>query len=264
MIKTIHSRDNPLFKQLVKLASSARERKKSGLTVLDGAHLVEAYCASQRQPRRVIVAASAMDLPETQAILAKVVCAEVVCFDDALMVEISALESPAALMALIDTPANAPLPAHATSCVVLEAIQDPGNVGSILRSAAAADVRRVVLSPGCAFAWSPKVLRAAQGAHFALDISEGVEVVEFVQRVFATEGQVLALAPKAESSLYDYDLTQATAFLVGNEGAGLSSALMQVAHHRISIPMPGAMESLNVAASAAVCLFERVRQLTHR
>jgi TrmH family RNA methyltransferase len=141
--------------------------------------------------------------------------------------------------------------------LLLEGVQDPGNLGSILRSAAAAGATHALLSRGCADAWSPRVLRAGMGAHFFLSITEHADIADFA-RTYA--GQVVAMTPHAKRSLLELDLRPPTAFLLGNEGAGLSSALLQQADLTVSIPMPGGMESINVAAAAAVCLFERLRQ----
>jgi TrmH family RNA methyltransferase len=140
---------------------------------------------------------------------------------------------------------------------MLEDIQDPGNIGSILRSAAAAAVSEIYLSSGCVHAWSPRVLRAGMGAHFALQIHEGVDLAGLIERY---RGTVVAAVGNAARSLYSVDLRREVALLFGNEGAGLSARLREAAHLRVSIPMPGRVESLNVAAAAAVCLFERVRQ----
>jgi len=140
---------------------------------------------------------------------------------------------------------------------LLEDIQDPGNVGSMLRSAAAAGVHDVLLSKSCAFAWSPKVLRAAQGAHFALNIVEGADLLAFVAHY---AGQVVALVPAVSKALYDLDLAKSTAFVIGNEGAGLSAELLAAVSVHATIPMPGKSESLNAAAAAAICLFEMARQ----
>src|SRR5207253_601016 len=141
--------------------------------------------------------------------------------------------------------------------LLLEDIQDPGNVGTLLRSAAAAGAGHVLLSAHCAFAWSPKVLRAAMGAHFGLNIVEGADLSDFVARY---RGTSVALATRGETSLYDLDLRRPTAFLVGNEGAGLSQPLQAAAKVRARIPMPGRIESLNAAIAGSLCLFESVRQ----
>jgi len=127
----------------------------------------------------------------------------------------------------------------------------------VLRSAAAAGVAQVFLSPGSVVAWSPKTLRAGQGAHVFLAIHEGVDLVAIARR---HPGAILATDAGAERSLYDVDLRGAVGWAFGNEGAGLSPALADAARTRVRIPMPGQAESLNVAAAAAVCLFEQLRQ----
>jgi TrmH family RNA methyltransferase len=145
------------------------------------------------------------------------------------------------------------------ACVLLEGIQDPGNVGSILRTAAAAGVRHVLLSESSVHAWSPRVLRAGMGAHFMLEIHEQADLIAVAT---AFRGRVVAASRGAPRFLYECDLTGKVALLFGNEGGGLSRSLRAVAHDEVSIPMPGGSESLNVAAAVAVVLFERVRQLT--
>jgi TrmH family RNA methyltransferase len=128
----------------------------------------------------------------------------------------------------------------------------------MLRTAVAAGVRDVLLGPRSVFAWSPKVLRAGQGAHFFLSIHEGVPLAAFGGRLDAT---VVATDPHAERSLFDLDLGRGrVAWVFGSEGGGVSAELAAVAMVRVRIPMPGPAESLNVAAAVAICLFEQVRQ----
>ena len=258
-MKTIRSRDNALVKQLVALAHSSRERRKVGLTVLDGIHLVEAYVKAVGEPIAVMISESAQHRAEVVALLSRCNNASQSVFADALMDSASTLDSPAFMMAIVPTPVAAAIDDNADVVLALEDVQDPGNVGSMCRSAAAAGVRHVALSKTCAFAWAPKVLRAAQGAHFSLNINEGVDLVDFIKRF---HGQVLALVPMAKGtkSLFEMDLRGPTVFLIGNEGAGLSDDVERAATHRVTIPMPGKTESLNAAAAGAICLFELVRQ----
>ena len=129
----------------------------------------------------------------------------------------------------------------------------------MLRSAAAAGVAQVMLSSGCAFAWAPKVLRSAQGAHFHLSIHEDVDLAAWAR---AYRGKVVATAVDAGQSLYTADLTGPVAIVVGNEGTGITRGVRAAARLTVNIPMPGRFESLNAAAAAAVCLFECVRQRT--
>jgi TrmH family RNA methyltransferase len=148
-------------------------------------------------------------------------------------------------------------PRDAKLVLLLEDIQDPGNVGTLLRSAAGAGAGHVMLSGGCAFAWSPKVLRAAMGAHFALEIVEGADLAAWIP---GYRGISVALSGHAAKSLYDLDLAKPCALLVGNEGGGLSPALESAATVRAKIPMPGRLESLNAGTAGSIALFECVRQ----
>lgn len=256
-MKTIRSRDNAFVKQLIGLAHSSRDRKKAGLTVLDGIHLVRAYHDAIGAAQALAIAESALAEPEVIALLASAGSATINVLSDSLFKEASALDSPSTVMAIIPTPAAQPISTHANAVLLLEDVQDPGNVGSMLRSAAAAGISDVLLSKTSAFAWSPKVLRAAQGAHFSVNIVEGVDLSAWLRQ---TPMQTLALSPHAERTLYDCDLRKPTAFMIGNEGAGLPVELMRAASLLVSIPMPGKIESLNAAAAATVCMFELARQ----
>jgi TrmH family RNA methyltransferase len=255
-MKTITSRENPLLKSTRKLAASSRERKKAGKTLLDGIHLVAAYHQAGGLPEAVMVSASAQAHPEIRDFLHAVQPENLFVLSDELFRDISTVDTPTGIVALIRIPQ--PAEGETGCCVLLEDVQDPGNLGSILRSAAAAGIGRIHLSPGCADAWSPKVLRAGMGAHFYLAIHESSDLVA-VARNFS--GQVVATTLDAEKTLFSLDLTGPTAFVIGNEGAGISAGLLEVADSLVMIPMPGAAESLNAAAAAAICFFERVRQI---
>jgi TrmH family RNA methyltransferase len=139
-------------------------------------------------------------------------------------------------------------------------VQDAGNVGAILRTAAAAGVPHVVLGKGCAGAWLPRVLRAGQGAHFSLRIREGIDLPAWLAERPAVAAHSIATVARDGTEIYRTDLRGPAAWLLGNEGAGLSPHLIQMAGRRITIPLATDTESLNVAAAAAVCLFEAVRQ----
>ena len=255
-MKHIASPANPLYRSLLKLARSSRERRKQGLALIDGVHLLEAYLAHGGKPQQVLVADSTRSGQEI-ATLVRRLPAPAVILADALFASLTELESPSGILAAIGIPG--PQPPVAPGCwVLLEDIQDPGNLGSILRSAAAAGASDVWLSKGCADAWSPKVLRAAMGAHFALRLHERADLANAALRC---SGQVIALISDGIRSIFELDLTGPVALALGNEGAGLSAQLREAATACAAIPMPGRAESLNVAAAAAICLFERVRQI---
>jgi TrmH family RNA methyltransferase len=272
-MKFISSRDNPFFKKMIKLSGSAQQRRTTGLTLLDGVHLVAAYHAALGQPEALIMSESGGKSPEVKRLLDEWKSREslsVVVLSDSLFREASPVKTPTGIMALARIPSTGTIfvqkrvrnenkhGGNEGFCVLLEAIQDAGNVGSILRSAAAAGATDVYLSKDCADAWSPKTLRAAMGAHFLLHIHEQSNLPE-VARAF--DGKVIAANLNAKNSLYQTGLTGSVALVFGNEGVGLSDAMLRVITDEMSIPMPGGTESLNVAAAAAVCFFERVRQM---
>jgi len=260
-MKVIQSRDNPFYKELLKLTGSSRQRGKVNQTLLDGAHLLEAYLDSGMQPLHILVNAAALDNFEISALLARAVEVPVTQLDGRLFTELSDLKTPTGILAQIDIIQPSASIADSHLALLLEDIQDPGNLGSMLRSAAAAGCDAVFMSQGCADAWSPKVLRAAMGGHFMLHIHERQDLAEIAK---SFPGAVVATSLKATHSLYDCDLRGNIAFMFGNEGAGLSEALSNCASQTISIPMHGKLESLNAAAATAICLFETVRQCQAR
>lgn len=257
-MKSIVSRDNATFKQLRKLAESSRERRKAGQALLDGVHLLEAALQAGIKPKMLSVSESGVAQGEIGGLLHRLGGVPTVYLADGLFAEVSPVETPSGLLALIDI-THRPVPKHPEFALLLEDVQDPGNLGTLLRSAAAAGVQVAWLSTGCADAWSPKVLRAGMGAHFALAIEERVNLLE---KAASFDGLTVATSLLATRSLFDLDLTGPVALMAGNEGAGLSAGLQAVANTQIRIPMPGKIESLNVAAAISICLFERVRQCT--
>ena len=254
----IRSADNPRFKALLKLVQSSRERKRAGLSVLDGVHLVAAYREHVGLPEELVVSAAGSAAAEIRAIVGKAAPLEPVVLADSLFAKLSSVATPTGILGVVRTPRPEPVPPRTGPCLMLEELQDPGNLGSILRSAAAAAIPRVLLSKNAVQAWSPRVLRAGMGAHFLLRIHEGVDLIA-AARLY--EGRVIAASQRAPRALYQEDLRGDAALVFGNEGGGVSEPLLAAAHAMVSIPMPGGTESLNVAAAAAVCLFERVRQL---
>ena len=256
-MKSVASRDNAAYKAMARLVASGSERRRSGMSVLDGAHLLAAYLDSGRAPEQVMVNRAGAEDPEIAALVRRSAPAPVVQLSDALFRSLSTVDSPTGVLASVLTPKGGDVPDRAPLVLLLEDIQDPGNVGTLLRSAAAAGARHVLLSPKCAFAWSPKVLRAAMGAHFALNLVEGADLGQFARRY---RGNVVALAGDGERSLYDLDLAAPCALVVGNEGAGISAELRAVVKIRARIPMPGKAESLNAATAGSIALFEAVRQ----
>ncbi|MBI5329971.1 MAG: RNA methyltransferase [Betaproteobacteria bacterium] len=248
-VKRITSRDNPTYRELLALATDGRTRRRQRQTLLDGLHLLSAAVEAGHAPRMLVVSEAGASPEGGLAHDANVPCIEL---PDSLFRALSPVDTPTGILALLDIPA--PREGQDEWVVLLEDIQDPGNLGALLRVAAGAGVNAVHLSRGCAEAWSPKCLRGGQGAHFLLSLFEDADLLALARR-----RTVLAAALNAQTSLFELDLRGPAAFAFGNEGSGLSPALLEAARP-FRIPMPGRVESLNVATAAAVCLFERVRQ----
>jgi TrmH family RNA methyltransferase len=261
-MKTISSRDNAFYKELKGLATSSQARRKAGRTLLDGVHLCQAWLDLAGMPEHCVVAEGALSNAEVADIVRRAEAgrAPVIALPDALFNAVSQVEHGVLLMFVVPTPLPRQPDRLAASAVLLDGVQDPGNVGSILRSAGAAGIRQVYCGPGTAFCWSPKVLRAAMGAHFILEIFENVDLAALVR---AAQVPVLAMTGQASETLWDADLRQPVAWLLGHEGQGVSDQLLNLATRRVAVPHAGRVESLNVAACAAVCFFEQLRQTGH-
>ncbi len=254
----ITSRSNPRLREVARLLASARDRRKAGKCVLEGEHLIGVCAERHGAPEVLVVADDCLGRSGVQALAARFADRTLVV-PPALFGELATLPAGVGILALITAPRPAPAP-PADFCLLLEDVQDPGNVGSMLRSAAAAGVAQVLLSRLCAFAWSPKVLRAAQGAHFHLALHEDADLPHWGAAFVAGGGTLVATVAHGGAPLFAATLAGRIAVAIGNEGAGLSPALLAIANRRVTIPMPGGTESLNAAAAAAVCLFECVRQ----
>ena len=261
--KAISSRDNPLFKELKHLATSAQARRKTGRTVLDGIHLCASYLQQIGQPALCVVGQDSVAHAEVASILAQCEAGATECIvlPEPLYAALSQVENGISVLFVIGTPQSIIPTTITAASVLLDNLQDPGNFGSIMRSAAAAGMRQIFCSPGTTAAWSPKVLRAGMGAHFFLDIFENVPLADLMK---SSEIPVLATSSHAFATLYQIDLNRPVAWLFGHEGQGVEPALLELATHQIAIPHLGEIESLNVAASAAVCFFEQVRQKSNQ
>ncbi|HEY6865151.1 MAG TPA: RNA methyltransferase [Burkholderiales bacterium] len=256
-LKRIESRDNAQVKALVKLAASASERRRTGTTLIEGERLVGAYRDSGGTAETIAVGESAYARPEIRSLVDAAPARVKLLLSDRVVEKVSQVVTASGVVAVVKAPKPPEIPREVGAAVLIENLQDPGNLGSILRSAAAAGIREIFLSPGTVFAWSPKTVRAGMGAHFFLTIHENVDLADIARRC---KGRVIATEPRAKATLYETRLDGNVAWLFGNEGAGVSEAARRIATDWVRIPMPGASESLNVAAAAAICLFEQVRQ----
>ena len=258
-MKHIASRDNPQFKQLHRLAQHAGRR--GAQAILEGVHLCQAWLDTGVAPALAVFDAERLNHPEPAALLAAVQAImperQILLLSPQLLRQLESVETGQGVLFIVDPPVPA-LPARlAESMVWLDRVQDPGNVGTILRICAAAGIDRVLMSSGCAAAWSPKVLRGGQGAHFALTVHEQVDLVEVTDRL---DVPLTVTTLENAQDLYAATLPDTCAWVFGHEGQGVAPALQAAAALRIRIDHAPAVESLNVGVAAALCLFEQRRQ----
>jgi TrmH family RNA methyltransferase len=251
VVKPVSSRDNPLLVKLRKLAADPGGYRKLGEVWIEGEHLCAAFVQRGGRPSQAVVTEAGWEQPALRQLAQQ--AASVAIVPAPLMAGLSALESASPLgFAFPWTGPGRLAPERAT--VVLDRLQDAGNVGTILRSASAFGFTQVVAMKGTAALWSPKVLRAGMGAHFALSLLEGVDSVDDLAV------PLLGSSSHAAQALHEAALPWPCAWVLGHEGQGVSKALQQRCTMTLRIPQPGGEESLNVGAAAAICLYESARQ----
>lgn len=254
--KRISSTQNYNFKMWRQLGSSAKARNKLEQTLVEGIHGCDAYLKAGFSPAFCVVSDSALNNPEVIEILSRLDEDDVTTVPDSLFETLSSLEQGIGILFVIDI-AQVDLSGLEGDAVILDDVQDPGNVGTLLRTAAAAGVKDVYLSAGSASVWSPRVIRAGMGAQFVLNIYENVNIIELIQE---SSVEVVSTSLESNKTLYEKDLTTPIAWVFGNEGRGVSDSVLELCSDTVIIPQESAVESLNVAASVAVCLFEQRRQ----
>ena len=249
-MKLITSRDNPRLKTIRRLAQDSQAYRKLGLVWLEGDHLCRAALARGFAPELAIFSESIWQASEFEW---SQCAAEIWTVPDDLFAGLSGLESPAKMGFLLTLPLAAELDPQA-STVVLDRLQDAGNVGAILRSASAFGFKQVVALKGTAGLWSPKVLRAGMGAHFGLGLIESANLEDLQSLRVPLLGTDVHEGSYLHELLQQGKLSPQCAWAMGHEGQGVSPALMAMVQQKVRIAQPGGEESLNVATAAAICL----------
>lgn len=240
------SRDNPKVKRWIRLAGDARYRRAEKRALIEGPHLLAAARQHGLEPVAVLLTEEGAANPEISSLAGP----KPVMVAKGVFRAIVDADSPQGIAAEIAIPDGRN---KSGGTVFLESIQDPGNVGAIVRSAAAFGAGRVVLDRACADPWSPKALRAGMGGHFGLAILEAQDLATELE---AFKGTVACTVPRGGVALADAPLDRSVAWVFGGEGRGLSDETIRRAKLRVTIPMAAGTESLNVAAAAAICLYQ--------
>ena len=259
-MSVLRSRDNLRVRRWHALARDGRLRRSERRALIEGPHLLAACLDAGTRPQAVLVSESGQAKPEIAGLVRRAGLTPVI-LADALFRWLGDAATPAGLAAEIEVPTGTADLAAASHAVFLDGVQDAGNVGAILRSAAAFGVDTAVLGPGCADPWSPKVLRAAMGGHFVLRIAE---VSDLAAALAEFRGTLVCAVTSGGQPPAALDLAGRIGWVFGAEGQGVSAAVAARAAWRVCVPLARGIESLNVAAAAAVLLYERARQLSTR
>ncbi|HSW27351.1 MAG TPA: RNA methyltransferase [Burkholderiaceae bacterium] len=251
--RPISSRDNPLLQRIRKLAADPGGYRKLGEVWIEGDHLCAAFVKRGGRALQAVLTRDGWHDPALRALADSATSSVTVTPE--LMAGLSTLESPPSIGFVVVAP-TVPALAPDQPSVVLDRLQDAGNVGAILRSAAAFGFAQVLALKGTAALWSPKVLRAGMGAHFGLRLVEGLQE----EALAGLTVPLLATSSHATQALHEVLIPWPCAWVMGHEGHGISAALRARCQRELRIPQPGGEESLNAAAAAAVCFYESVRQ----
>ena len=251
----LESRDNPKIKHLRGLIEQNTYRKKQGQTVLEGTHLALAWLEKDRMIKSIFTTEYALEHPDFEEIFSQYT-GIVFVLSESLYKDISTLGTTLPCLAVVDLPSSTQALNFTEDTLILENVQDPGNVGTLLRSAAAAGIEQIVCTKGSASLWSPRVLRAGMGAHFSLFTYENVELEDILTQF---KIPVYVTSSHEAESLYSKNFRKQCVWILGNEGQGVSDFALKHAE-AVSIPQPGGQESLNVAVAGSICFFEMVRQ----
>lgn len=251
--EVIASRNNPLIRRIQALQTS-RTRESERFLVLEGRLAVQDAVDAGFTPELLVVSDS-FPVHELSNALSEVEHRRV---SESLFLQISQTVSPQGIMALVPEPLVVTDPGQTPLILVSDAIRDPGNLGSIIRSAAASGATSVVLTPGCVDPANPKVVRSAMGGHFRIPILHHSN--QQLRALLSSCHQVVAAIPGAATTYDQIDFTLPTTILIGSEATGLAPDVVDLASHQVSIPMHSASDSLNAAMAASVLLFEAQRQ----
>jgi len=253
----ITSNHNPKIKLVRALLSRARDRREAGAFVVEGVRLVEEAVNSNWPMRFVLFDESLSErgMSKVESLMSLGVDVEEV--STSVMKALSETETPQGILAVLEL-TNLPIPNLLNFILIPDQIRDPGNLGTLLRSAAATGVQAVLTPPETTDAFAPKVLRSGMGAHFKLPIHS--MSWDEINEVIKSAGLQVLIADMDGQSCWDIDLTKPVALVVGNEAEGASESARGFASGKISIPMSGMMESLNAGVAGSVLMFEVVRQ----
>ncbi|MBR1736429.1 MAG: RNA methyltransferase [Firmicutes bacterium] len=260
MIKSsiIESSSNKIYKQINALKTK-KERDKSNLFILEGVRLISEIPKSYNISYYAL-SQSFLDKNDTSSLLDN---APAYILSDKLFSKLSETVTPQGIFAAVqkkEYSLNDAIKSTFPFLVILENISDPGNLGTIIRTADAAGADAVLLSKGCVDLYNPKVIRSTMGSVFHLPVVTDLDLTEAIDFLHKNNVSVYAAHLKAKNYPYSYDFTKSTAILIGNEANGLTDNITSLSDNAVKLPMIGSAESMNASVACSILLYEVVRQ----
>lgn len=258
----VSSLNNPWIKEYVKLQKSRRHRQKTAAIALEGPNLVLEALKAGLVPRALFFSAEYLEREIKNWPLSLLSGVKQLILPPAFFDKIALTENPRPVAAIINYPAVVPgfiEPGSSCLAVVLDRVRDPGNMGSIIRTAAAAGVDRLFYTTGCVDPFNPKVLRSSAGNIFHLQLEAVREIVPLIENLKKKGFQVISTSADARESHWLAAYRFPAVLIVGNETEGVAKDLLALSDITVAVPLCGAVESLNVSAAFAVVLYEIIR-----
>ncbi len=253
---------NPLILQLRQLGQSVKARREQNLFLVEGTHALAEAIATQ-YPLEIVCCTETWAQSHAQVYAqCQAIALRVEFVSQQVLRAIATTVNPDGVVAAVPLPENAPISIQ-TLGLALESIQDPGNMGSIIRTSAAVGVDGLLLSPDCVDTTNPKIMRATAGQWFRCPRQTVADLHVAIKAWQKSGGVAIATLAEANLTYWDFDFRQPSLILLGNEGNGLSKSSIEVADVAVSIPLSNGVESLNVAIAASLLLYEAKRQREH-
>lgn len=256
-MEVITSTKNQTVKEIKKLAKK-KYRDQTNTYVIEGFHLIEEAIQYNQPLKKLVVTPSVFETIQEVELFASVL-ESLLVVDELVFQSMSTLPTPQGILAVVDKEKVNQAISLDGPFIMLDQVQDPGNIGTIIRTADAAGFSGVILGEGCADIYQPKVMRAMQGSHFHLPIYQQA-LEPFVKTLQQADYTVYATALDSQAKSYREMISkEKLAIIMGNEGQGVSDSLLSLVDQTVYIPMPGHAESLNVAVAAGIVMFQVIK-----
>lgn len=260
-MQVITSKDNEIIKNIKKLKEK-KYRDQNGEYIIEGIKLVKEAISENAKISKIVVCEDC----ENDGSIPKELMYEIAKYDciyvsKKIFESISDVNTPQGILAVIkkSSAGEEKVSYNEDIIVVLDGVQDPGNLGTILRTVDSVNLKQIILSPGCADPYNPKVVRSTMGAIFRLNIIEAKNIIETLKEIKKNKYKIMATSLETNESIYTVDYNK-KAIIIGNEANGVSKEVLEIANEKIKIPMLGKTESLNAAVATGVILYEYVRR----